>query len=174
MKKKNTRKKRSKQWLKTHPYCEIIEVDEELNEYIKLCGNKSKKFKYYSDWENYIIEKFSKIPDEKSLMNFKHYFINKKRNIKHFVGYSFELMLFAMTIYIDRFIPKEKLEAELVNCLNEDIAQGVMIIIYLVILFFIAFVIGTQLKKEGAENDFYTDLITIIEKIEESCKKKGV
>ena len=42
--------------MKHKPFIEIIDFEKELKEYKLLCRRKSKKFTYYLDWKNYIID----------------------------------------------------------------------------------------------------------------------
>ncbi len=43
---------------KNQPFVEVLNLEKEYKEYIKLCKSSSKKYKYYDDWKNYLLSRF--------------------------------------------------------------------------------------------------------------------
>lgn len=135
--------------MKKHiPYSEIIDISAELKEYRKLCRRKSKKFKYYLEWKEYISEKISRLdtPDKKE--NFKHYLINHNRVNKNTNSYFITLMIFCVNLYINKIDVK-------INFLSLTIS--IIIIMFQMIY---------QSDVYEKEYCFYCDLIEILEEIE--------
>lgn len=65
--------------MKNPPYKEIIDLNAERKEYSRLCNGKSRIFKLYTEWEDYIKRLLSGFNSPKDLYNFKHYCINAAR-----------------------------------------------------------------------------------------------
>ncbi|MGN0607188.1 MAG: hypothetical protein ACI4JM_11760 [Oscillospiraceae bacterium] len=57
---------------KNQPFVEVLNLEKEYKEYIKLCKSSSKKYKYYDDWKNYLISRFKILP-KAHINNFKHF-----------------------------------------------------------------------------------------------------
>lgn len=86
--------------MKYQPYSEIINLEKELKEYKKLCKGKSKKFRYFSEWESHIKRLLSTINDKEKLRNIKHYLINLERTSQSFPGHYILIQPFGLKICI--------------------------------------------------------------------------
>ncbi len=133
---------------RNQPYAEIINLQNELKEYRKLCVGKSDKFKYYLDWKKHIIEKFSKLDSPDKIINFKHYLISENRINKNANAYLVAILICCITLYFNKL----------------DIKYDWFSLIISIIL--IIFEIMWQSEHQNKEYCFYCDLIEIIEEIE--------
>lgn len=136
--------------MKKGPYCEILDLHNEMIEYKKLCRGKSKKYKYYSDWKNYIISRIDKFATKKDVENFKHYCINAARVGKRILDLFINYMVLFVTIYIDRFV------------VNLDLYVWLTILLSS----FIIVIVGSD--SYNKENCFYNDIIDIINEYEKN------
>ena len=130
------------------PYSEIINVVDEQKEYSLLCQGKSKKYTCYTEWETHIEECLSRFKTSEDLYNFKRYC----RNIERTSARAPE----SVTTYIALLIPI------LVEIVFEEIPW------WAILIWFVGTVAYTmkQSKVLIRESYFYTDIIEIIEKIE--------
>ncbi len=133
--------------MKYAPYSEIINLSEELKEYRKLCRGKSKKFTYYLEWKEYILKQLSKLDTVQKKENLKHFLISNNRVNKNMKSYFTTLMIFCITIFIDK--------------INENYNFLALVVIILMVLFQIMY----QSDKNDKEYCFYCDLIEILEEI---------
>ena len=88
--------------MKYQPYREIINIDIELKEYIKLCKGKSKKYLYYSDWKAHIQELFSKFQSNDQIENFKHFLLNGRRISSAFSADYIPIIILYFTIIFSK------------------------------------------------------------------------
>jgi len=130
------------------PYFEIINIQKELNEYKKLCKNKSKKFKYYLDWKHYMKPLLERLDDSEKTTNFKHFIINKKRTENNTNQVYVAIILFAYTTLIS-FVK-----------MDLNILSGAFLII---VLLFMVVLSHDDYNKDCC---FFSDVIEIIEEIE--------
>lgn len=133
---------------KKQPYYEIINIQKELNEYKKLCKNKSKKFKYYLDWKHYMKPMLERLDDDVKISNFKHYIINMKRTENNLNQVYVAIILFAYTSLIT-FVK-----------MDLNIISGAFLIM---VLLFMALLSHDDYNKDCC---FFSDVIEIIEEIE--------
>jgi hypothetical protein len=147
--------------LKGH-YYEIFNFDKEIKEYKKLCNCKSKKFRYYPDWEEYITTKIKRINKVSNLIKFKHYIIGAMRSREYgkeqIVGI-FTLFITVMFTVLMSMISIEKPEIRWVS----------YSFIFAMISGYI-FYITNQAKSISREYYFYSDILKIIEKYESSLE----
>lgn len=130
--------------MKKGPYYEIIDLHNEMKEYKKLCRGKSKKYKYYSDWKEYIISCIDKFSNSKDIENFKHYCINAVRVGKKIPDLYINFIILFVTIYIDRCV------------VNLNLYVWLTILLFS----FIMVILGSD--SYNKENCFYNDIIEII------------
>ncbi len=149
---------------KNPPYYEIIDIEKEFNEYIKLCDCNSDKFTYYLDWKEHIVDEFDIFDSNDNIENVKHYLLYKMRNSKHFNATFVSLMVFAITIYLNNFVK---------IFINSDLGQNVSdFICFLIIILICIIMICKNSNKLNQRYYFYCDLIEILEEIQNK-KKDG-
>ena len=134
--------------MKYQPYSEIINLEKELKEYKKLCKGKSKKFRYFSEWESHIKRLLSTINDKEKLRNIKHYLINLERTSQSFPGHYIEIMLLMFTLILDRI----------------GIGYWRLLLVIAVFVFYILSKNDDYIKN----SNFYCDVITVITELESS------
>lgn len=136
--------------MKHQPYREIIDLSAELKEYRRLCKGKSRKFTYYSEWKRHMMNSISKLKDEEKMENMKHYYINLERSTKGLPMYYLEIMIVFVTILIDKVV-------------------DIKINYWAFIIMFLTFVLVTLLQKNSytKEHNLYSDVISIIDEVEE-------
>ena len=136
--------------MKKTPYNEIIDVVKEQKEYSLLCQAKSKKYVRYTDWENHIEMCLYEFPTPQDLYNFKRYCKNRERTSARAPE--------TLAVYIALLIPF------LIDVFEKDIPGWLMLIWFLVVA-------GYSIWKNNViikESYFYTDVIEIIEKVEDT------
>ena len=138
--------------MKKPPYHEIINIKEERKEYARLCNGKSKKFKLYTEWEDYIKALLADFRTPQDLYNFKRYCINAARAQEK----APEMFL----AYIGLMIP----------LYLDAIWEGMPAFITLFFLVGILAYAIIQNKKLAKESCFFKDLIDIIEMIEKDYR----
>ena len=148
---------------KNQPYSEIINLQDELKEYTKLCDCKSNKFTYYLDWKEYITKKLDYLDSYDKLENFKHYLLYKKRNAEHFNSAFLSLIIFALTFYLNNIFKAFANTAE--TQITIDIIFCLLITMYAITN------IGKESKKLNQEYCYYCDLIEIIEEKQDEQKE---
>ena len=134
--------------MKNPPYKEIIDLNAERKEYSRLCNGKSRIFKVYTEWEDYIKRLLSGFNSPKDMYNFKHYCINAARAQEK----APEMFL----AYIGLMIP----------LYLDAIWEGMPAFITLFFLVGILAYAIIQNKKLAKESCFFKDIIDIIEMIE--------
>ncbi len=134
--------------MKHSPYYEIIDLNNELKEYRKLCRCKSKKYNYYSDWKNQMIKYCSAFSSKESLDNFKHYCINIERTTKGIPNLYLNFMILFTTVFVDKYIID----------INE--------IAWMVIVFITLISVLMFDNRYNKETCFYRDIVKIIEEFE--------
>lgn len=145
---------------KKQPYIEIIDLQSEIKEYMKLCRGKSEKFTYYLDWKKHIIEKLLNLKSLDEIENFKHYLINHNRVNKSIYIQIVPLLIFYFTIMFGN-LPKE------VNnqALNLLVNLIVNLIVALILVFISLIIILFQNDYYNKEYCFYCDVLEILEEI---------
>ena len=133
--------------MKKSHYNEIFDLKKERKEYLLICKCKSKKFKYYTDWEEHISKCLGKLENPKDLMNFKRYLLNKERVVSRSPELSIGFISLLIPVYIDKFF---------VNIPPILTVIGVIIIFCFTVL---------QAKNVIMESYFAKDIIEIIDKI---------
>ncbi len=135
--------------MKYMPYQEVMNFDEERDEYIKLCRGKSKKYTYYTDWEEHIKGCILKINTKKNFCNFKHYCISRERTTSK--------MPEMFSVYSTLF---------LTFCFNK--IDNILLSVILTVLLLLGAIMYmiTQHKIAIYESSFFKDIIGIIEKVE--------
>lgn len=134
--------------MKKQPYQEIINLREEQKEYGRLCRRKSKKYKYYTDWETHIRGRLLSFKEAQDLYNFKRYCINMDRSAQKAPEMYMSYILLLIPLYINAYF------AELPSLILIIAALGIM-------LYAIA-----HNKRIIQESCLFHDIIEIIEKIE--------
>ena len=135
---------------RNNPYSEIINLNDELSEYKKLCRGKSKKYTRYTEWKDHIVELLSKINNERDLIDFKHYYINIQRPSIGQGNLFVQLILVLMPIYLN-VIPVPHKE--------------VLIVVYFIVLTIVTVIAYNDLEMP---NRFYDDILEIIGEIEKN------
>ena len=136
---------------KNQPYSEIIDLQKELNEYRKLCRGKSKKYTYYLDWKQYMVEQLQKLkePDKKDkIINFKHFLINYNRENKNLNQVFIAIMIFVVSILLNK----------------TNIEMNFFSLMLIVFIIMVCMLLARD--NNNKEYCFYCDLIEIIEEIE--------
>lgn len=133
-------------------YYEIMDLHKEQKQYRKLCNGKSKKFKYYSDWEDYIVSCLAKFGSPKDLYNFKHYCMNEERTSKKIPGLYVNYMAVLFTL-----------------CINQYLDDGWIVCMAGLFIWALFLILGSD--KYRKNNLFYRDLVSIIEKVEENNRE---
>ena len=133
-------------------YYEIMDLRKEQKQYIKLCNGRSKKFKYYSDWEDYIVSCLAKFGSPKDLYNFKHFCMNAERTNKQIPDLFVNYLIIAISI-----------------CINLNLPHGWIAWVFALPLWTFFLILGSD--KYRKENLFYRDLVSIIEKVEENNRE---
>lgn len=141
--------------MKNYPYKEIFDLRKERKEYSRLCGGKSKKYRYYTDWEEHMLGCLSNIQAENGLTNFKKYC----RNIERTSVRASDLI----GTYIALLIPL------IIDKMFKDI-PGWLILVWFIIV--TVYVLRTN-KRMIREGYFYTDIIEIIEKMEAAINNES-
>lgn len=131
-------------------YFEIIDLQSELNEYRKLCKNKSKKYTYYLDWKKHISDKLAKLDSHDKIENFKHYLINYNRVSHNITSYYITLMIFSLNFYFSKI----------------DTKLNTLSLIISIIIIVSAMIYDSDFYNK--EYCFYCDLIEIIEEKEKT------
>lgn len=134
--------------MKYCPYQEIISPNEEYNEYALLCEHKSKKYQYYTDWEDHIVECLNKFQSKEALCNFKHYCIKRKRDYESGQNMEDRYLILLLTIMLTK-------EAE-------ELQMFALMLLFLIVIIF-SVLCG---NKQATRGYFYKDIIKIIEKVE--------
>ncbi len=134
--------------MKHPPYHEIINIKEERKEYDRLCSGRSKKFRFYSEWEDHIKSLLSDFGSPKDLYNFKRYCINFDRTQAKTPEMYYAYIGMLLPIYIDK-IWKDMPTYFTIVCF-------VLIVGYTII----------QNKKLARESCFFKDVVEIIEELE--------
>ena len=130
-------------------YSEIIDLVEEQKEYSRLCQGKSKKYKQYTDWEEHIEACLSNLNTEKDLYNFKRYCKNAERTSSRMPEFYVTYILLLVTVYIDKVFT--------------DIPWYLWLIPFVGLLIYVI----VQHKKVVKDSYFFTDILEIIERIEQ-------
>ncbi len=134
--------------MKYNPYQEIFDFTIELKEYKKLCRGRSKKYKYFSDWKEYIVSCLEKFDTKKDIDNFKHYCINAERTGRMIPDLYINYIILFITICIDRYV--------------KELNWIVWLVIFILTLVFI--ILGSDFYNK--DNYFYKDIVDIIEETE--------
>lgn len=141
--------------MRNSPYKEIFDWKKERKEYSRLCRGKSKKYRYYTDWEEHMLGCLSNIQAENGLTNFKKYC----RNIERTSVRASDLI----GTYIALLIPL------IIDKMFKDI-PGWLILVWFT--FVTVYVLRTN-KRMIREGYFYTDIIEIIEKMEAAINNES-
>lgn len=134
--------------MKNNPFQEIMDFEIERKDYVKLCKCKSKKYTYYSDWKQHIVDCIQKIADLDRLENFKRYCLCRKR----LTSKSPELFGIYVVLLIDIFA----------NLFFENVGK------IMSFLFALLIILHSLIKHKTViyESSFFGDIIEIIEKIQ--------
>ena len=145
---------------KNQPYLEVINLNDELMEYKRLCRCKSEVFKYYLDWKNYISKKLDNLDSDDKLENFKHYLLYKKRSAEHFNAFYIPLMIFYFTVYFSRF-----------EFLDNKKHIYINLVCFLIVVLVTLSIMLIESGKYNQEYCFFRDLIEIIEEKQDEQKE---
>ena len=132
-----------------------FDFTEEHKEYSLLCQGKSEKYRFYTDWEDHVKSQLETFQTPKDLYNFKRYCKNCERAASQIPT--------VYWAYVALMIPMV-LDFVLIDIPNLfKVSWSVGILIYVII----------ENRKVVRESFFFTDIIEIIEAIEEekSCER---
>lgn len=141
--------------MKKVPYREYLDLKLERKEYSRLCKSKSKKYRYYSEWEKHIEDSLLKFQTSEDLCNFKHFCINYDRSLSRLpeiLGLYFPLII---SLYLDR------------------IFNQISVLVWILLLMFYICFWFVQHKNAILESYFYKDILQIVEKVETQIKEKS-
>lgn len=139
--------------MKNKPFSEIMDFDEERDEYIKLCKCKSENYTYYSEWEQHITDCIQNISDPEKVENFRRYCISRERTTSkspELFGTYAGLLIGACT-------------GILLNKIPDSLAYVILLIL---VATFLIFYVLKQHKDVIYESSFFEDIIEIIEKMQ--------
>lgn len=131
----------------------IINFSEEEKIYKEYYRNKSKKYKFYSDWKSHIIEILSQIQTQKEYDDFKHHCYNKERSTKEVPQIFMAIIAIFLPIYFSLFVQE-----------RETIIGQIVFIVVLMILIIDVLCI---FLRDTTASYFYQDLAKIVEENEE-------
>ncbi len=141
--------------MKNNPYGEFINFQEEMKEYKRLCRGRSKKYKFYSEWEEHMGELISPICDQKRLKDFKRFLINRERITEGAAPLYIQFVLLFIAVWLDK-----------------DDSLSVFSLIALC-----SFAILITMLQEHwlkLENTFYKDVLEIVEEVSNMKRANGV
>lgn len=136
--------------MKKPPYHEIIDLKAEQKEYSRLCSGKSENFTLYSEWEDHIKGLLANFGSPKDLNNFKHYCINRARSQEKGPEVFWCVMALLIPVYLD------------------TVWNGMPWPVTLTLVVALIIVAMHRSKKVAGESCFFTDIIEVIESIEET------
>lgn len=157
-----------------------FDYEEEKAIYDFLCyrplGKKQKvndkhKFVLYSQWEQYICQKYQKVSSEK-LKDFSRYLNLRKRQIKPNYESQKILVTIILTVVINTSIDTLfMIYKEKITCIILDIIACIITIIVAFIIALMATQLLDILEIDDVEENFYNDYKEIIDKIIENRKE---
>ena len=80
-------------------YLDIMDEDEELKIYKKICKGKNKEIKYYTQWRDHILEKILNASPER-ICNFKRYCYYRMRHVKISVTLYLQICISFLSVYV--------------------------------------------------------------------------
>ncbi len=154
-------------------YSEIIDLPKEQEIYHKLCMNKCKEYRYYSQWKAHIEALFSQIHSDTRRTDFKAFLRMRERNASSLQGFGLSMITFSVAILIDKFFP----DCSFTVSDNMQTSEWIIIIgsfisILIGTAVFVWFMIsiGKNILSENRDKAFYSDLLDILDNME---KKEG-
>lgn len=127
------------------PYQEILYLEEERAEYLKVCKGKSQKYTLYTQWRAHIYKLLERVPSEEYFSNFTHFLMLRIRGAKDVEAIELQVMLTFLSISIG------------LNCFTEGLGQvGATLLIGVPLAIIIKDVLSGYHKRR-----FYEDLFSI-------------